>query len=169
MASQIETRNSKPETAVLTDGMKEAIRALFPKYETKRACLLPALHIVQEAHNHVSDRAVREIAELLELTPAAVLDTLTFYGWFRRHPRGRYVLTVCRSIACQITGYPSIYRHLKQKLGISDHQTTADGKFSLHLDECLALCDMAPCMQVNGKCHGPLTPAKVDEILKECT
>jgi NADH-quinone oxidoreductase subunit E len=129
--------------------------------------LLPALHLVQETHNGISDRAMREVAEILEISPAAVLDVVTFYTYFWRHTRGKNHLTVCRSIACQITGFGAVYKRLKETLGISDHETTPDGKFSIHLDECLAACDMAPCMLLNDKLVGPLSPAKIDEMIKE--
>jgi NADH-quinone oxidoreductase subunit E len=161
------TTHQIPTGPVLTEELKGRIRALFPRYETKRAVLLPALHLVQEAHNEISDQACIEVANILELSPAAVLDVVTFYGYFWRHKRGRHHLTVCRSIACHVNGFPAVYKKLKETLGISDHETTADGQFSIHLDECLALCDQAPCALVNEKPVGPLTPERVESLIRE--
>ena len=156
-----------PAGPVLSEAVKQRIRDLFPRYETKRAVLLPALHIVQEEYGEISDGAMRDVAGLLELSPAAVLDVVTFYGYYWRHKRGRNHLTICRSIACQVTGFPTVYRKLKETLGIGDHETTKDGLFSIHVDECLALCDQAPCMLVNEKPVGPLSPERVESLIRE--
>ncbi len=50
-------------------------------------------------------RAVVEIAELLDLTPSQVQDTLTFYGFFKQDaPHGRLRIWLCRSISCHLRG-----------------------------------------------------------------
>ena len=92
--------------AVLTEEIRERIRAEFPKYPDKRAVTLPALHIVHDALRAVSPEAIVEIAELLELHPAEVSDTMSFYGFFRDpdHPLGRSRVWVCRSISCMLRG-----------------------------------------------------------------
>ncbi|HVT29116.1 MAG TPA: NAD(P)H-dependent oxidoreductase subunit E, partial [Lacipirellulaceae bacterium] len=71
----------------LSEEIRNRIRAEFPKYPTKRAVTLPALHIVHDAFRAVSTEAVVEIAELLELHPAEVLDTMSFYGFFHEPAR----------------------------------------------------------------------------------
>src|SRR4051812_13112693 len=90
----------------LTEDLREKIRAEFPKYPTKQAVTLPALHIVHDAHRAVSTEAMVEIAELLELHPAEVSDTMTFYGFFREadSPAGAKRVWVCRSISCMLRG-----------------------------------------------------------------
>ena len=70
--------------------MIAAIKAFFPRYPTQQAVTLPALHIVHDELRCVPLQAVVEIAELLELAPAEVQDTLTFYGFFKQdEPHGR--------------------------------------------------------------------------------
>ena len=84
---------------LLTDETIAAIRALFLRYPTRQAVVLPALHAVNERLGYVPPRAVAEIAELLELKPAQVQDTLSFYGFFKQDkPQGRTRVWVCRSI-----------------------------------------------------------------------
>lgn len=90
------------DTPLLSEAVKEKIRAFFPRYPTKRAALLPALHIVQETYGYISHRAMRDVAELLEISPAAVLDTLSFYNHYWTHPRGKKVIVSCRSLACEL-------------------------------------------------------------------
>lgn len=151
----------------LSDAVKEKIRSFFPRYPTKRAALLPALHIAQDAIGYCSLQAMRDIAEVLELPPSAVMDVVTFYTMFWTHPRGEKVITVCRSLSCELMGGVSVLDALKEKLGIGEHETTPDGKFSLQTEECLAACDHAPCLQVNEKMYKCVKVAHLDAILAD--
>jgi NADH-quinone oxidoreductase subunit E len=153
--------------ALLSDAVCEKIRSFFPRYETKRAVLLPALHVVQETYGHVSWQAMIEIAKVLEIHPSDVFDTLSFYTHFWTKPRGQKVVTVCRSISCELMGGGALLDALKKHLGISEHQTTADGKFSIAVEECLAGCDHAPCMLVNERMHKCVKPEDVASILAD--
>jgi NADH-quinone oxidoreductase subunit E len=151
----------------LSAATKEKIRSFFPRYPTKRAVLIPALHIAQDEIGFCSIRAMREIAELLEIPPAAVLDVVSFYTHFWTHPRGEKVLMLCRSISCQVMGADRIQEAIEHKLGIGEHETTPDGKFSFMTEECLAACDHAPCLMVNEKMHKCVTVTDVDRILAD--
>ena len=140
---------------VLSDELRDRIRAEFPKYPDKRAVTLPALHVVHDALRAVSPEAIVEIAELLELHPAEVSDTMTFYGFFRdpKHPLGRHRVWVCRSISCMLRGGEELLVGLSERLGVKPGQTTADGRITLEFAECLGACEGAPCMLVDDECH----------------
>lgn len=152
---------------ILTDEMVEAIRAYFPRYPTKQAVTLPALHIVNERLRYVPFQAVVEIAELLELPPAVVQDTLSFYGFFKQEkPHGEHRAWVCRSISCALRGGEEVLDHLCQRAGIHPGETTTDGKLTIEFAECLGGCDFAPCMLVGDVLHKDLTNEKADEFLR---
>ncbi|MDY7108179.1 MAG: NADH-quinone oxidoreductase subunit NuoE [Planctomycetota bacterium] len=138
---------------------------LIPRYEQKRGALLPILHEVQHAYGYIPHQAMEEIASLLEIAPADVLDTASFYEEYHLEPVGKYVIAVCQSIACEVCGHQAIVDHLRQKLDIEPHETTDDGKFTLLTLECLGACDGAPCALVNDDRHDHLTIEKLDEIL----
>ena len=126
---------------ILTDGMTEEIQGLFARYPSKQAVTLPALHIVNRELRHVPMQAVIEIAELLELAPSQVQDTLTFYGFFKQDkPHGETRAWVCRSISCALRGGEEILEHMCDKLGIRPGETTTDGKLTVELAECLGAC-----------------------------
>ncbi|QDV92007.1 NADH-quinone oxidoreductase subunit E [Phycisphaerae bacterium RAS2] len=152
---------------VLNDAIRDKIRAFFPRYETKRAALLPALHVVQDALGHVSYAAMLEIAQVLEIPPSAVMDTLSFYTHFWDHHKGQKVVVLCRSLSCQLMGADAVLETLKDQLNIDEHGTTADGQFSLLTEECLAACDHAPCMLINEKLHKKVKPDDVAKVLKD--
>lgn len=155
-----------PPDRILTDEMIAAIRAYFPRYPTRQAVTLPALHIVNERLRCVPLQAVVEIAELLELAPATVQDTLSFYGYFKQDaPHGRTRAWVCRSIACALRGGEEVLDHLCRKLGIHPGETTKDGRVTVEYAECLGACDFAPCMLAGDVLHKDLTPDKADQFL----
>jgi NADH-quinone oxidoreductase subunit E len=152
---------------VLTDEMVEAIKALFPRYPTRQAVTLPALHIVNERLRYVPIAAVVEIAKLLELAPAQVQDTLSFYGFFKQdEPHGRTRAWVCRSISCALRGGEEVLSHMCHTLGVKPGETTADGRVTLEFAECLGACDFAPCMLAGDTLHKNLTPETADQALR---
>jgi NADH-quinone oxidoreductase subunit E len=154
---------------VLTEDLRNRIRAEFPKYPDKRAVTLPALHIVHDAFRAVSREAVVEIAELLELHPSEVYDTMTFYGFFREsdRPTGAQRVWVCRSISCMLRGGEELLADLCKRLNVHAGGTTADGRVTLEFAECLGACEGAPCVLVNDECHMNVTEEKALELIKE--
>jgi NADH-quinone oxidoreductase subunit E len=150
----------------LTDDMKlDLAKKYFPRYPAKRACLLPVLHAVQHKYNWIPMQAMEEVAAFLELTPAEVLDTATFYEEYWLKPKGKYLVQVCRSLACEICGQKKLTDHLKQKLGVEVGETTADGKFTLIELECLGSCGTAPAALVNEVLHENITDEQLDLLL----
>jgi NADH-quinone oxidoreductase subunit E len=152
---------------VLTDEMIEAIKAYFPRYPSRQAVTLPALHIVNEKLRHVSLQAVVEIARLLDLSPAQVQDTLTFYGYFKQDkPHGRCRLWVCRSISCALRGADELLDHLSETLGVHPGETTADGRVTLEHAECLGACEHAPCMLADQLLVKGVSQQQADEFVR---
>lgn len=151
----------------LSEATKEKIRGFFPRYPSRRAVMLPALHIAQDELGYVSLQAMRDIAGLLEVPPSAVMDVVTFYTHFWTHPKGRKTIMVCRSLTCELMGGGTLLEALKEKLGIDEHETTADGQYSLMTEECLAACDHGPCMMINERMHKCVSVEDLDRILKD--
>ena len=148
--------------------MIEAIRAYFPRYPTRQAVTLPALHIVNERLRYVPLQAVVEIAELLGLAPAEVQDTLSFYGFFKQDkPHGLTRAWVCRSISCALRGGEEVLEHLCHRARIHPGETTADGRLTLEYAECLGACEYAPCMLAGEKLVKNLTTESADAFLNE--
>src|SRR5688500_14254066 len=108
---------------------------------------------------------MREIADILNLTPAQVLAAASFYTMFKKQPQGTYLISVCRNIACTHLGGRALIGELEERLGISAGQTTPDGKFTLEAAECLATCDGAPSMQVNYEDFYKVTPEAARELV----
>jgi NADH-quinone oxidoreductase subunit E len=153
---------------ILSEAMKEKIRSLFPRYPSKRAVTLPALHMVLEHLRCVPYQAMAEIAELLEITPAEVHDTMSFYGFFPQAPIGDVRVWICRSLSCMLRGGDELLEHACGRLAIEPGQTTPDGKLTVEFAECLGVCDFAPAaLADDGRVYGPLDEEKVDQMIQE--
>ena len=150
---------------LLDEALKEKIRAFFPRYPSKRAALLPALHIVQDAYGYISHRAMRDVAELLEIVPAQVLDTVSFYSHFWTHPKGKKLVVCCRSLSCELMGGREVQAALEERLGVSEHGTSVDGEYTLVTEECLGACEHGPCLLVNEKLHRRVKAEDVPRLL----
>lgn len=146
--------------------LRKQIEAILPHYPTKQAATLPALHLINERLGYVPMEAVVELAGLLELAPAQVQDTLSFYGFFKQDkPQGKYRVMVCRSVVCAACGGEALLEHLCTKLGVQPGETTADGRVTVEFAECLGVCDAAPAVLVNDTLHGCMTDEKIDELV----
>jgi len=152
---------------VLTDEMIEEIRALLPRYPSRQAVTLPALHVVHERLRQVPPQAVLEIAELLDLAPSQVQDTLTFYGFFKQDaPYGRVRVWLCRSISCHLRGADELLAYLCERTGIQPGNTTRDGGLTVEFAECLGACEQAPCALAGDTLYACLTKEKLDQLLE---
>jgi NADH-quinone oxidoreductase subunit E len=155
--------------SVLSHELREKIKAYLPRYPSKQAVTLPALHLVQDELRCVPLEAVREIADLLDLSPAEVNDTMTFYGFFRdeHHKLGRTRLWVCRGLACALRDGEQVLSDVCRKLDVRPGQTSADGKITVEFAECIGVCEGAPAVLINDVGRGNIAPDKVDELLAE--
>jgi hypothetical protein len=108
-----------------------------------------------------------EIAGLVGITPAEVLGTATFYDMLHTEEVGTYVVSVCTNIACMLRGAYELLDHAEKSLGTRTGSTTADGIFTLEDAECLADCGRAPCLQVNHRFFGDVTPQSFDGLVDD--
>src|SRR5215211_2338988 len=139
---------------VLSEKIVADIKALLPRYPSKQAVTL---------------QAIREIADLLDLAPAEVHDTMSFYGIFRdeQHKLGKTRLWVCRGLACAMRGGEDVLASVCDKLKVHPGGTSADGKVTVEFAECIGVCEGAPAVMVNDAGRGNVTADKVDGLLEE--
>ncbi len=145
--------------------LKPQCDEIIAQYEQPRSALLPLVHVFQQHEGYASPDALRAIAEMLDLSQAVVESTVSFYTLFYRKPVGKYVLQVCRGLACTLNGAENIMAYFREQLGVGHLETTTDGVFSYEEVECLAACDRATCMQVNLNFVYDLTPQMIDDML----
>jgi len=123
--------------------------------------------VVQDKYGYVSHRAMRDIAEVLEITPAQVLSTISFYTHYWQHPKGKKVIVGCRSLSCELMGAKQVNEAIAQKLGVGEHGTSTDGQYSFVTEECLGTCEYAPCLLINEKLHKCVKVSDVAKLLAD--
>ncbi len=151
----------------LSEKHQAEIEEILGRYPYKRSAMLPLLHLAQREYGYIPEEAMREVAELTGCRPVDVYDVVTFYTVYNRQPVGKYLLEICRTLSCALTGGRKLTRHIEQKLGIRAGETTPDGLFTLREVECIGACSNAPAILINNLIYEDLTPEKVDEILDE--
>ena len=149
----------------LTPERKKAFDAIVTRYPVKRSALLPTLRLVQEQEGWISGDAIEYVARLLDLSPAQVHDTASFYTMFRLKPEGETLIEVCTTLSCALGGGEELLRSTCRKLGIEPGGTSADGKFTVKAVECLAACGGAPAVQVNGEWLEHASEKDIDRVL----
>jgi NADH-quinone oxidoreductase subunit E len=138
----------------------ETARELMARYPQKKSAVLPLLHLAQDQDGYVTAEAMEEIAHLLDLTPALVLGTCSFYTMFKREPVGKLLVSVCTNVSCLVNGGPDLLGHLS-------HHYADDPDVTVEEVECIAACDLAPVLQVNYEYHGPLTGETAVQLIEQ--
>lgn len=141
------------------------VEAIVSKYPNKRSATLPLLFLAQSVEGYVTEEGMRDVAQVLELTPAEVLAVASFYTMLKKTPTGDYLISVCRNISCTHMGGRKVLKAFESELGITAGQTTDDGRFSLEAAECLATCDGAPSIQINYEDLYKVTPEEATELV----
>jgi NADH-quinone oxidoreductase subunit E len=151
----------------LRNDLRQRAEELVALYPRARSAMLPLLHLAQEQDGYLSDEGIAEVAELTGTTPADVRGTAAFYDMYHLAPVGKYVVGVCTNIACLLAGGEELLEHASKTLGCAVGSTSDDGLFTLEEAECLADCNVAPCVQVNSRYVRTTTPETFDALVGE--
>lgn len=153
----------------------ELIKDLIPELDeivknsvTRRAALLPILYRVQEKVKFISEEALEEVAEYLQISRAAAFEVATFFTLFYKKEVGKNIFLVCENVSCYLVGSESILDVLEKETGAIIGGNSSDGLFTLRPVSCLGACEKGPAMLLNGKLYGDLTVEKIKELVDGC-
>jgi NADH-quinone oxidoreductase subunit E len=150
----------------LSDQTLTRAEELIARYPQRRSALLPILFLLQAEDGYVSPAGVAQVAQLLGLTKAEVGAVATFYTMFRRRPVGKYLVSVCKTLPCQLRGSREISEAMAERLEVPLGGTDRSGMVTVEEVECLAACDGAPVVQVNTENYERLTTPEAMELLE---
>ena len=141
--------------------------AKFPP-DHKESAVMAALAIAQDEKGWLPPEVMQDVADYLGMPAIAVQEVATFYNMYNTKPVGKFKISVCTNLPCQLSGGEKAAHHLKEKLGIGFRETTADGQFTLVEGECMGACGDAPVMLVNNKrmCSW-MSNEKIDALVEE--
>ncbi len=152
---------------VLRDELRGDIDGIVGKYPNSRSAALPLLFLVQSVQGYVSEDGMKDVADILGLTSAQVLATASFYTMLKKRPQGEYLVSVCRNISCTHLGAHGVIAALRERLGVTEGETTDDGRFTLESAECLATCNGAPSLQINYEDFLFVTPEGAVDLIDQ--
>ena len=146
----------------LIDRAKEIIE-LYPQ---KRSALGPLLYLAQEKEGYIDGDSVVEISKLIGITEVQVRSVASFYTMYKQEPSGKYLLSVCKSISCEINNSKEVIDNIKEFTGLANNETDIESTFTFEEVECIGACGGAPAVQVNYETVEGVTPTKALELCK---
>jgi NADH-quinone oxidoreductase subunit E len=152
-------------TKILSKKFYDEMAKLEPRYPTKVALLLPALHAAQDDFGWLSPEVMEEVGAYIGIHAAQVREVASFYTMYNLKPVGKYHLKICTNVACALRGAEELVEHCEKRFGIRCGETTKNKKFTLMEEECLGACGTAPAMMLNKDYHENLDIPKMDKLL----
>ena len=143
---------------------KEALNGILMFYEGKREELIPILQETQGIYGYLPEEPIEMIANFLKIKKGEVYSVASFYNQFRLIPLGRNMVTLCRGTACHIRGAPQILEEISKAINLKEGETSSDLEYTLETVACIGCCALAPCVKINHKIYGDLTPTKTKEL-----
>jgi NADH-quinone oxidoreductase subunit E len=142
--------------------LRAEIERLMPLYPDRHSATLPALGAAQKVHGWCSPEAMRQVAAVMQVTPAYLSSVATFYDMLRTQPLGSRYVYVCTSVACHLRNARTVYEAIAEEAATQGLEDVDLREF-----ECLGACDMAPMASVDGRFVGPLGTADAPELVRQ--
>jgi NADH-quinone oxidoreductase E subunit len=140
---------------------------ILQKHKGEEGALIPILQEAQEIYGYLSEEVLNYLGNRLHISTSRIFGVITFYAQFHTTPRGRHTVRVCRGTACHVRGGKNVLKAVQQNLGIGENETTPDFNFTFETVACLGACALSPVLLVDKNYYGKLTPAKVEQVLKQ--
>ena len=133
-------------------------------YPEKRSALGPLLYLAQEKDGYISNDSIVQISNLVGITEVQVKSVASFYSMYKEEQTGKYLLSVCKSISCEINDSRSVIDSVKNFTGLENYETDNDKVFTFEEVECIGACGGAPAVQVNYETVEGLTPVSYTHL-----
>jgi len=145
--------------------IRKIVRRFVREHGDEKAELIPVLHEINRELGYISDEAIRELSEGMNLPSSHIYSVATFYRMLSTEPSGRHVIQFCESAPCHVAGGRQVWQKIKMELGLEKGETSEDDKWTLLTTSCLGLCGVGPVMVIDNDIYGNVTPDQVPGIL----
>jgi NADH-quinone oxidoreductase subunit E len=142
------------------------IDKIIDKHHCQPDSLIQILLEIQIENHWLSREALEKVSSKLQVPFTRVQHAATFYKAFSLVPKGRHEIHVCMGTACHVRGAPRVLDTVQDIIKIKPGETDSDLKFSLETVNCLGCCALGPVIEIDGKYHGKIVPAKTADVLK---
>ena len=139
------------------DAMAE-VRRLLGDRPRRRDLLIEHLHLIQDAHGHLSAAHLRALAEEMRLSMAEIWEVASFYAHFDLVKEGEtpppaLTVRVCDSLSCELAGAQALKAALEDGLDPAEVRVVRA--------PCMGRCDTAPTCELGHNHIDHATPEKV--------
>ena len=145
--------------------VRKFVRTLVEEFGEEKAELIPILHEINGAYGYISDEAILELSERMNIPTSHIYSVATFYRMLSTEARGRNVIQFCESAPCHVAGGRLVWEKLQEELGLGKGETSEDEKWTLLTTSCLGICGVGPVLVINNDIYGNVTPDQVPQIL----
>jgi [NiFe] hydrogenase diaphorase moiety large subunit len=142
------------------------IQSIVEKYGNDKSRLMDILHDVHSEKGFAADEDIKEIALLLNISKVDVEQTLTFYHFFSKNPRGKYTIYLNNSLVAEMMGRAEVARTFEKATGTKFGTVSDDGLFGLYDTSCIGMNDQEPAAIINGIVFPKITTYRVKELVK---
>jgi NADH:ubiquinone oxidoreductase subunit E len=149
-----------PASVEVPAELRAQIEDYMSRYPDYHSAAIPALMAAQKFHGWCSDDAIKQVAAVMQVTPAYLSSVATFYDMLRTKPVGARYVYVCTSVACHLRQAEEVYEAIREAAEVIDLEGVEIREF-----ECLGACDMAPMASVDGRFVGPLSREDAPELV----
>ena len=141
-------------------------KEIIEMYPQKRSALGPLLYLALDKDGYISNESIVEISSLIGITEVQVQSVASFYSMYKQEPTGKYLLSVCKSISCEISNSSDVITKVKEFTNLSNNETDEEGLFTYESVECIGACGGTPAIQINYETVEGLTPEKAVDLCK---
>ena len=145
---------------------KDRIDQIIDTHHDEPSSLIQILLEIQAENHWLPKEALEQVSERLQVPMTRIQHIATFYKAFSLVPNGRHQIHVCVGTACHVRGGSRVLDTVEGLTGIKPGETDLDLKFSLETVNCLGCCALGPVVEIDGKTHGKMAPAKTADVLK---
>ncbi|MFH0821361.1 MAG: NAD(P)H-dependent oxidoreductase subunit E [Pseudomonadota bacterium] len=145
---------------------KDGIDRIIDKHQGDAGSLIQILLDIQAENSWLPKECLEQVAERLQVPMTRIQHIATFYKAFSLVPKGRHQIHICVGTACHVRGASRVLDTVQGLTGINPGETDLDLKFSLETVNCLGCCALGPVLEIDGKTHGKMAPARTADVLK---
>ena len=142
---------------------KQAASEIIARFDARGEMLVQILQAFIERFAWISEDAVRQLADELNLSRAEVHGVVNYYHDFRTTPPGKRIVKICQAEACQAMGSRELSAHAEKSLGVAMNASNAD--ITLEPVYCLGNCACSPAVMIDGKTYGRVSQQQFDDIV----
>jgi formate dehydrogenase beta subunit len=151
-----------PKGRQVDDTALSEIQTLLGDRPRNRDLLIEFLHLIQDAHGHISAPHIRALAEEMRTGQAEIYEVASFYAHFDvvregEAPPPALTIRVCDSLSCELAGAEQLQKALSDGLDAAQVRVVRA--------PCMGRCDTAPVLEIGHNHIDHATPEKVQAAI----